>query len=473
VPPREDGGDGKGETDTRLLKLEKRLPKVKPTFLQKSKYRHLLDDPQVNRWFRNLLRGSPVTAGERLRRLGWLCEHFNTSTREMAKLRRREAEDFLYDMVTMLEDQGKRSSYISNLLKAAKSWFKFNRKHVEVDIKLTRETGLYDREKAPTTPELRRILDAADTRQKAGISLMAFSGFRDETLGDYTGVDGLKMGDFPEMEIKDGKVNFKAIPTLVICRAPISKIGYEYASFLNVEGCEYLQAYLEERMRPRKKETKRDGKTVEVEVPGETLNPETPIITPKQLNIGSHIRTSNISDMLKKAIEKAGFNWRPYAFRRYCSTKLLHAEEDGLPHSYGVFWTGHNGEILLQYTLHKGLDDVTLNKLRAAYAKADEAHLTTRGRKEVPPETLVSTMRRTMLGILGYSEEELRKMDVSQFSEEQFRDLLRQKAANLFGLSGKSRQKIIPMDQVSQAVGEGWEFVTQLPNEQAVVRLPS
>jgi hypothetical protein len=57
----------------------KRYPHVKPTFLQKSKYKHLLDDPQVNRWFRNLLRGSAVTAAERLRRLGWLCEHLGTS----------------------------------------------------------------------------------------------------------------------------------------------------------------------------------------------------------------------------------------------------------------------------------------------------------------------------------------------------------------------------------------------------------
>lgn len=106
--------------------------------------------------------------------------------------------------------------YISNLLKAAKSWFKFTGKHIKVDIRLARETGLYDREKAPTTPELRRILDAADTRQKVGISLMAFSGFKDETLGDHTGVDGLKI-DVPEMEIKDGIVDFKAVPTVVVC----------------------------------------------------------------------------------------------------------------------------------------------------------------------------------------------------------------------------------------------------------------
>ena len=234
----------------------KRYPRVKSTFLQKSKYKHLLDDPQVDRWFRNLLRGSAVTAAERLRRLGWLCEHFDTTPKEMAKLSRGKAEDFLYDMVSVLEDQGKRSSYISNLLKAAKSWFKFNRKHLEVDIRLARESGIYDKEKAPTTPELRRILDAADPRQKVGISLMAFSGFRDQTLGDYTGIDGLKISDFPEMEIKDGIVDFKALPTRVICRPPTSKIGYEYLSFLNDEGCDYLKAYLEERMRPRKKETR-------------------------------------------------------------------------------------------------------------------------------------------------------------------------------------------------------------------------
>lgn len=132
------------------MEQEKRYPRVKPTFLQKSKYRHLLDDPQVDRWFRNLLRGSAVTAAERLRRLGWVCEHFDISPREMAKLSGRKAESFLYDMVTVLEDHGKRSSYISNFLKATKSWFRFNRKNIDVNIRLARETGLYDKEKAPT-----------------------------------------------------------------------------------------------------------------------------------------------------------------------------------------------------------------------------------------------------------------------------------------------------------------------------------
>jgi hypothetical protein len=66
--------------------VEKRLPRVKDTFL---KYRHLLDDRQVNRWFRNNLRGSAVTAAEQLRRLGWICEHFDTTPQELAKKMRK------------------------------------------------------------------------------------------------------------------------------------------------------------------------------------------------------------------------------------------------------------------------------------------------------------------------------------------------------------------------------------------------
>jgi hypothetical protein len=226
------------------------LSLTKATFLQKSQYRHFLNDPNFNRWFRNLMRGSTVTAAERFRRMGWICKHFNTTPQELARMSTRRAEDWLFDMVTLMEDNGARSGYISNVLKAAKSWFKHNRKHIDIDIKLKRETGLYSQEKPPTTPELRRILEAADTRQKAAISLMAFAAFRDETLGDYLGLDGLKLRDFPEMTVHNETqaVDFRKIPTLVICRAPISKVKYEYLSFLNAEGCQYLKNYLEERI---------------------------------------------------------------------------------------------------------------------------------------------------------------------------------------------------------------------------------
>ncbi len=466
------------------IAITQTLPLVpaKANFLRKSPYRHFLDDSNFNRWFRNLMRGAIPTAAERFRRMGWICKHFNTSPHELARMSSRRAEDFLLDMVSLMEDEGARSGYISNVLKAAKSWFRYNRKHIDIDIRLKRETGLYSQEKSPTTSELRRILDAADTRQRAAISLMAFSAFRDETLGDYLGVDGLKIRDFPEMTIhqETHTVEFQKIPTLVICRAPISKIKYEYISFLNAEGCEYLKSYLEERMRSRRKSTKqevtgseRTGKsktrTVEVTVPGEALTSDSPIITPKQLNVGSHIRTTNISDNIKKAIEKAGFTWRPYILRRYASTKLLHAEEDGLPHSYALFWTGHHGDILMTYTLQKGLDDVTLEKLRAAYKKADENHLTTIQPKPSSQAQLKITMRDTMLEMLGYTEEERMKLNLGSLTDDEFRNLLQKRAPALLK---PKKQKIIPITNLQEVITEGWEFVTQLPNDQAVVRSP-
>jgi integrase len=442
----------------KALRLPPRAPalRVKSTFMQKSKYKRLLKDPNVYRWFRKLLRRSPASAQKNFSRLGWLCEHFETTPEGLARLSRRKAEVWTEDMISLLEDDGKRSSYISNLFKTAKSWFKHNKKRIEVEYKVSPESGLYAKEKPPTNEELRRILDAADMRQKVAVSLMAFCGFRDQTLGDLTGIDGLKIGDFPEMKIVNGTVEFATIPTFVTCRAPISKSGYEYLSLLNEEGCEYLRTYLTWRMQPKEKDTKQivdektdKTKTVRVKVPGETLASDSPIITPMQLNVGSHIHTTNINGIIKKAIVKAGYNWRPYVLRRYFAKRLLRAEDDGLiPGQFAKFWFGHHGEMLLRYTLEKGLDTEDLERLRNAYRRLDEAHLTTLGKK--PGEAnLRMSMQDTMLEMLGYTEEERQKLDLAKLADDEFRDLLRKKAAILFGLNGASRQKIIPMTQVA------------------------
>jgi hypothetical protein len=77
------------------------------------------------------------------------------------------------------------------------------------------------------------------------------------------GLDGLKVKDLPEMTIKNGKVEFQTIPTLLIVRKPILKIPRKYTTFLCDEGCEYLQTYLERRMRESQ----------------ETLTPESPIFS--------------------------------------------------------------------------------------------------------------------------------------------------------------------------------------------------
>ncbi|EMR73149.1 hypothetical protein MCGE09_00340 [Thaumarchaeota archaeon SCGC AB-539-E09] len=42
------------------------------------------------------------------------------------------------------------------------------------------------------------------------------------------------------------------------------------------------------------------------------------------------IRATNVWDVIRSAIRKAGFNWRPYVLRSYLDTQLMLAESRGL-----------------------------------------------------------------------------------------------------------------------------------------------
>jgi hypothetical protein len=77
-----------------------------------SKYQYLLGDPDVMRWFMNECRGSEITGRERLRRLGAICERFDTTPQELGKMTPKEAKNFLLDMVTEMEQVGLRANYI-------------------------------------------------------------------------------------------------------------------------------------------------------------------------------------------------------------------------------------------------------------------------------------------------------------------------------------------------------------------------
>jgi len=109
------------------------------------------------------------------------------------------------------------------------------------------------------------------------------------------------------MRIEGQKVEFEYIPTLVVVRSELSKAGHQYLTFLSEEGCDYLKDYLETRMRE-----------------GEELAPESAIVTPKR-RMKPFIRATNVGDIIRSAVRKAGFSWRPYVLRSYFDTQLARA----------------------------------------------------------------------------------------------------------------------------------------------------
>ncbi len=427
----------------------------------KANYYYLLDDADVKRWHDNVSRGSEVTASIWLRRIGMVHKKFGKTPKDLAGMKPKEATDFLLDIVGTMEKEGKAGSYISGVLKPIKNWLAWNEITVQKKIKVrgSETAATLSDERTPTPEELRRIFDAADLKSKTACCLVSFSGVRLEVLGDYYGKDGLKLKDLPELTMRKNDIQLDKLPTKVIVRKTLSKTGNQYTTFLPEQGTEYLVQYLKWRI-----------------IRGEKLTPESPVITPFQPSLaGQHIRTTNISDLMRKAIRDAGFDWRPYVLRRYFDTRLMLAESDGLIiRDYRTYWMGHSGDIEHTYTVNKGLSKDVIEKMRSSYAKASAKYLETAARKEsVTKEDMVSEFNKQFLRLSGYREEEISKLgNLSQMSTEQLQDMIRKKSMEALGLNG-NHQKIVPLLELRNYIMQGWEYVSQLPNNEAIIRLPT
>jgi len=427
--------------------------------LKESPYAHLLKDPDFKRWVDNIRRGSASYGYEMLRRMGYVEKRFKKSPKDFSKMSQKQATDFILDLVGKLEDEKKSGTYISNIVKAIRSWLDYNGVQIQQKIKISNRDDLtkFADERPPTQPELRQIMNAADLRIKTACALVAFSGMRIEVLGNYLGEDGLKVKDFPEMVMKRNGIEFNDTPTMVIIRKNLSKTKKQYFSFLSDEGCDYLKQYLELRMRKDEK-----------------LTPESPIMTPTRSHLrGEHIRTTNVGDLMRKAIRKAGFQWRPYVLRRFFDTRLMMAESDGLIiHDWRVFFMGHKGSIEATYTVNKGLPKDAIEKMRDSYRKAAEKYLET-SKKEKSTDEMLTRMNRQFLTLIGYSEKEIEALgNLSQKSEEEIQQLMKQRQMASLGLNGNGKQKVVSMTDVKDWVLQGWEYVNELPNGEAIIRLP-
>ena len=429
-----------------------------PKGVATSEYSYLLKDEDVKRWYDNVSRGSIITAHTWLRRLGLIHKKFNKTPKQIASMPSRDRTNFLLDVITQLEKNGISGSYIANIIKALKNWLEFCGKPVQQRIKIHGRNDLvkFADEKPPNPEELGRIFNAADLRARAASAVIAFSGVRLEILGDYLGTDGLMLKDI-EATINGNSIEFEDMPMMITVRRSLSKTGNQFFTFLCEEGCNYLKQYLEWRLR---------GK--------ERLGPNSPIITPLQKRLaGEHIRTINIGDLIRKPIRAAGFQWRPYVLRRYFDTRLMMAESDGLIiKDWRVFWMGHHGDMEAVYTVNKGLPKDAVEKMRDSYAKAAQKYLITTRKEGMTEEKIVQTMNRQFLIMSGYSEEELKDIDVGELTPQQFQDLIQKKSIQSLGLNGNGRQKVVPMDSVRQYIQDGWEFVSPLNGSEAIIRLP-
>jgi len=429
--------------------------------MAKEKYTSLKNNPEIKRWFLNMSRGSMITGEVYMRRLGQFCEINNTDPIAITKMTEKEIANMLMDTVSLLESQGKAGSFIAGIMKSVKSWLSFNGISIKQKIKVkgVDSTPSLKDERIPSQEELKRIFLSGDKKSRVASSLMAFSGIRPEVLGSYDGSDGLKIMDFPEMEVKDSKVIFNKIPTIVVIRPELSKTRKRYFTFLGPEGCQYLKDYLEERMRR-----------------GEVLGQKSPVITPAKENDRSrreHIRTINIGDMIRKAIRKSGLNQRPYVLRAYFDTQLMMAESKGLIlRDFRQFFMGHTGDIEHRYTLNKGkLPENTIEEMRNSYQKSLKFLETeNKGISESEMDKTIKDLKTSMLVLAGFSEEEIEKEKLLELSNEDLIKKIDEK--RIKQINNGNSQKVVSMREVRQFIEQGWEFVANINSKEAIIKVP-
>jgi len=74
----------------------------------------------------------------------------------------------------------------------------------------------------------------------------------------------------------------------------------------------------------------------------------------------------------------------------------------------------------------------------------------------------------------GYSGKEIGQFgDLSKLSDQDMQDLIQKKSLRTLGLNGNGKQKVVPFAEVRSWIVEGWEYVSKLPTEEAIIRLPS
>lgn len=430
---------------------------VDPKTHRGEKYLKLLDNKDVKRWFENVARGSKITADVYLRRLGYFCTEYKVTPSQLVKMKDKVRYSLFMDMVTDLESKGKAGSYVHSIIKALKSWLSYHdpllAMKLKIKIKNSKDTPTLQNERTPTIDELRKIILSSTKITRVACAMMAFSGIRPQVLGNYLGNDGLTLGDLPDLVIEGESVKFQKIPAMITVRKELSKGGNNYFTFIGDEGCEYILDYLNDRVRD-----------------GEVLDKSSPLMNPRKAK-KTFITTSKIREGIRNSIRDAGFNWRPYVLRAYFDTQLMLAESKGfILRDYRAFWMGHAGDIEHRYTINKGkLSPQVIEDIREAYGRAQNL-LQTKTPAGPNEEQVKSMFHKELLKVVGYTDEDIIKMDAGNLSDEKVQEAIKQR---LVTTKSNHTQKIVTLEEAEKLMQEGWEYVVLLPNQKIVLRAPS
>jgi len=307
-----------------------------------------------------------------------------------------------------------------------------------------------EEDRIPTKEELREILRLGQIDDKVGVSIMASSGVRENTLV------GLTVGDVDLETFEDvGVVRVKPEKSK-------GKVGY--VTFITPEARVLLKQYLEYRQRRGEKLGKDSPLIRNLRAPGEEASP----IGERALQL----RWIRLIKKAGKAVKPRRFHTlRMHTLRKFFRTNL---ELAGVTKSFRERLLGHKGEYL---------DD--------AYFKPRIEQLLNEYRKAIPNLTIIEEVKYEQLRkrqaldtlkLLGFDEEKLKRVEdilarTKSFDEamEKIRRLKDEEFTETNGngsyINGNGyRAKVIGETELIAHVEQGWDVVKELNDGKFIVR---
>ncbi len=328
----------------------------------------MLKDKDIKGWYGEMVySGVEVTATTYIRRVSAILDWMNETPQSIIELSTEDRYDKMMEFAKEEQRKGRTPSYIVSEFKAIYSYLKYKGvffKRVP-NPKKSMSTPTLAEETIPDISELEKILQVAKPRDKVSISLMAFSGLRPAVIGDNHGHIGLKIGDIDGITIDDNGISMET-PLMITVSDTLSKTSHKYLTFLCDEGAQHLRNYLEIRLKD-----------------GEKITPASPVVR-SIYRTQKFVCTNAMLRGIKKSFEKAGIDKRPYVLRRYFASKMQMGEYKRIiPHSFSQFMMGHKGEMMDQYTLHKGLLSEQIENMRESYRSCYKYLQTDTSREEI------------------------------------------------------------------------------------------
>ena len=280
---------------------------------------------------------------------------------------------------------------------------------------------------------------------------MAHSGLRPGVLAAIDGGDGLRLRDIGDLVLTP-EPRFEKLPFHLVVPARLSKTSHEYHTFGTPELADTLLAYLAERRQH-----------------GEELGPGSPVVSVDPMGAGTKLREGSkagfittpmmmraLRDGLKAILPSA----RTYVFRAYCSTQMVSARID---RDVREAVLGHSLGISGRYNLSKKLHPSVIEELRREYAKA--VPYLESGRPREDRATVLEGVVEALLRDKGVEKGKIAEILEGKLSGSDLARILGSRKA-------QPAQRVVPTAGLATLLAEGWEFVSVVGADQAVVRSP-